>query len=144
VAPASGPETRTIAIALGTRPDDNAKIVCSLGCIAYLPFESLKRQRNFICAQRHSGAERSDHAAVSLQHLAQHLRIRMLQKSTVFDTRPRKAQEYYSYFSHLKNRPDRRAVSLCCVLLQQRPLHEKGRPARSALSESRQDGSGIH
>ena len=31
-----GPETRTMAIALGGRPDDRAKIVCSRGCIAYL------------------------------------------------------------------------------------------------------------
>jgi hypothetical protein len=99
VAPASGPETRTIAIALGTRPDDNAKIVCSLGCIAYLPLESLKRQRNFTCAQLHSGPERSDNAAVSLQHLAQHPRIRMLHTSMAFDTRPRRTQEYHSYFS---------------------------------------------
>jgi hypothetical protein len=34
---ASGPDIRTIAIALGTRPDDRAKMVCSRGCIAYLP-----------------------------------------------------------------------------------------------------------
>jgi hypothetical protein len=26
-----------MAIALGTRPEDNAKMVCSRGCIAYLP-----------------------------------------------------------------------------------------------------------
>jgi hypothetical protein len=34
--PACGPETRTTAIALGGRPDDSAKIVCSRGCIVYL------------------------------------------------------------------------------------------------------------
>jgi hypothetical protein len=33
---ACGPETRTMAMALGGRPDDNAKMVCSRGCIAYL------------------------------------------------------------------------------------------------------------
>ena len=31
-----GPETRTMAIALGGRPDDRAKMVWSRGCIAYL------------------------------------------------------------------------------------------------------------
>jgi hypothetical protein len=30
------PETRTMAIALGARPDDSAKMVWSRGCIAYL------------------------------------------------------------------------------------------------------------
>src|SRR5438270_13531112 len=35
-APACGPETRTTAIALGGRPDDNAKMVWSRGCMAYL------------------------------------------------------------------------------------------------------------
>ena len=34
--PACGPDTRTKAIALGRRPDDSAKMVCSRGCIAYL------------------------------------------------------------------------------------------------------------
>jgi hypothetical protein len=34
-------------IALGGRPDDSAKIVCSRGCIAYLFQIPLKRQRNF-------------------------------------------------------------------------------------------------
>ena len=34
--PASGPDTRTIAIAVGGRPEDRAKMVCSRGCIAYL------------------------------------------------------------------------------------------------------------
>ena len=34
--PACGPETRTMAIALGGRPDDSAKMVWSRGCIAYL------------------------------------------------------------------------------------------------------------
>jgi len=44
---ASGPDTRTMEMALGGRPDDSAKIVCSRGCIAYLPQSPLKRQRNF-------------------------------------------------------------------------------------------------
>jgi len=35
-APACGPDTRTIEIALGGRPDDTAKMVWSRGCIAYL------------------------------------------------------------------------------------------------------------
>jgi hypothetical protein len=35
-APAPGPDTRTIAIALGGRPEDNAKMVWSRGCMAYL------------------------------------------------------------------------------------------------------------
>ena len=34
--PACGPETRTMAIALGGRPDDSAKMVWSRGCMAYL------------------------------------------------------------------------------------------------------------
>jgi hypothetical protein len=34
-------------IALGGRPDDSAKMVCCRGCIAYLPREPLKRQRNY-------------------------------------------------------------------------------------------------
>ena len=34
---ASGPDTRTTAMALGARPDESAKMVCSRGCIAYLP-----------------------------------------------------------------------------------------------------------
>jgi hypothetical protein len=34
-------------MALGGRPEDSAKIVCSRGCIAYLPRSPLKRQRNF-------------------------------------------------------------------------------------------------
>jgi hypothetical protein len=36
-AAACDPDTRTMAIALGARPDDSAKMVCSRGCIAYLP-----------------------------------------------------------------------------------------------------------
>src|SRR6202047_4809866 len=36
-----------MAIALGGRPDDSAKMVCSRGCIAYLSPSPLKRQRNF-------------------------------------------------------------------------------------------------
>jgi hypothetical protein len=43
-APAWGPDTRTIAIALGGRPDERAKIVCSRGCIAYLVPNPLKAQ----------------------------------------------------------------------------------------------------
>jgi hypothetical protein len=34
--PACGPDTRTMEIALGGRPDDSAKMVCSRGCIPYL------------------------------------------------------------------------------------------------------------
>ncbi|WP_165435183.1 hypothetical protein [Bradyrhizobium sp. Leo121] len=34
--PACGPDTRTIAIALGGRPEESAKMVWSRGCIAYL------------------------------------------------------------------------------------------------------------
>src|SRR5258708_36266001 len=36
--PACGPETLTMEIALGGRPDDSAKMVWSRGCIAYLSF----------------------------------------------------------------------------------------------------------
>jgi len=36
-----------MAIALGGRPDESAKMVCCRGYIAYLPPSSLKRQRNF-------------------------------------------------------------------------------------------------
>jgi hypothetical protein len=35
-APAPGPDTRTMAIALGGRPEDKAKMVWSRGCMAYL------------------------------------------------------------------------------------------------------------
>jgi len=35
MAPASGPDSRTMEIALGGLPDDRAKMVCSRGCIAY-------------------------------------------------------------------------------------------------------------
>src|SRR5712691_10706030 len=45
--PACGPDTRTMEMALGGRPDDSAKMVCSRGCIAYLFQSPLKRQRNF-------------------------------------------------------------------------------------------------
>jgi hypothetical protein len=38
---------RTTAIALGGRPEERAKMVCSRGCIAYLVPSYLKRQRNF-------------------------------------------------------------------------------------------------
>jgi Pyruvate/2-oxoacid:ferredoxin oxidoreductase delta subunit len=34
-------------MALGGRPDDSAKMVCSRGCIVYLFPSPLKRQRNF-------------------------------------------------------------------------------------------------
>ena len=43
--PASGPETRTTAIADGGRPDDRAKMVCSRGCIAYLSYRASMTQR---------------------------------------------------------------------------------------------------
>jgi len=33
-------------IALGGRPDDSAKMLCSRGCIAYLSPSPLKTQRN--------------------------------------------------------------------------------------------------
>src|SRR5260370_40609206 len=51
-APARDPDTRTMEIALGGRPDDSAKIVCSRGCIVYLAPSPLKRQRNFDLPQR--------------------------------------------------------------------------------------------
>ncbi|WP_249137356.1 hypothetical protein [Bradyrhizobium tropiciagri] len=41
--PAIGPDSLTMAIALGGRPEDNAKMVWSRGCIAYFfPSKSAK------------------------------------------------------------------------------------------------------
>jgi hypothetical protein len=37
-------------MALGGRPDDSAKIVCSCGCIVYLPPSPLRRQRSSVKA----------------------------------------------------------------------------------------------
>jgi hypothetical protein len=51
--PACGPDTRTMAIALGGRPDDNAKMVWSRECMAYL--FPRKRKGNAIPGRWFSG-----------------------------------------------------------------------------------------
>src|SRR6266404_654381 len=45
--PACDPDTRTMEMALGGRPDESAKMVCSRGYIAYLFQSPLRRQCNF-------------------------------------------------------------------------------------------------
>ena len=55
-------------MALGGRPDDSAKMVCSRGCIAYLFQSPLKRQRNFRLTESWGGP------GLWLQQFLQHLR----------------------------------------------------------------------
>jgi hypothetical protein len=72
--PANGPDNRTMAMALGGRPDDSAKIVCSRGCIAYLSPSPLKRQRNYRSSEdfMQPGAKITNGTA-NIAALAQHL-----------------------------------------------------------------------
>jgi hypothetical protein len=77
--PACGPDTRTMEIALGGRPDDSAKMVCSRGCIAYLSPSPLKTQRNFRQPTISCGQGRSRRIAAGTARFSAAL---MLQKST--------------------------------------------------------------
>ena len=61
-------------MALGGRPDDSAKMVCSRGCIAYLFQSPLKRQRNFRLTESWGGTGvKVPRTQLWLQQFLQHL-----------------------------------------------------------------------
>ena len=89
--PACGPETRTMAIALGGRPDDSAKMVWSRGCIAYL-CRSLEKATQF----RFGGLERCRRSAASIAAVAATIAARSAKAPS-----PRPDRNKYYKFKYL-------------------------------------------
>ncbi|WP_229190438.1 hypothetical protein [Bradyrhizobium brasilense] len=67
---AIGPDNLTMAIALGGRPEDNAKIVWSRGCIAYF-FQQIGKGNAASISHAFPRNVAAQHRLVSLQTAAQ-------------------------------------------------------------------------
>jgi hypothetical protein len=83
--PARGPDTRTMAIALGGRPVESAKMVWSRGCIAYLLANGREGNAQFVRAYA-APQQSANLAAAIVQQFAtrsaapHHRQIRELKK----------------------------------------------------------------